>query len=158
MNDEVVKAFKDSTTSVFETMLGSEVTSGEATHNHQLAARGVSGIIGLTGSISGDVIICFDEKTAIAATAVLLGMEPDGLDGDVIDAVGELTNMIAGNAKGRLEKYDLSLALPTVITGTGHRIGFKSGIQPVSLPFISQWGNFSIELVLAEVKALQFGC
>ncbi len=150
MNQEVIDAFVDSTRSVFKTMLDSDITPGDAAPCKCVVARGVSGVIGLTGQIAGDVIICFDEPLAIRATGVMLGQVPAELDDEVVDAVGELTNMIAGSAKGRLEKYDLSLALPTVILGSGHRVVFISGIQLITIPFESDMGSFSIELGLKE--------
>lgn len=157
MNDEVIAAFRKSASGVFQMMLGLEVTSGEVKETDQLLARyDVSGIIGLTGGMSGDVIVSFDERVAILATGALLGEQPAELDNDVVDAVGELTNMIAGAAKGSLESYDMSLALPTVILGSGHRIGFKSGIRPISMPFASQWGDFSVDLGLTDVAAPSF--
>ena len=158
MNNEVIAAFQASTSDVFQTMLGKEITGGQPLTPQCLTNRGVSGMIGLTGKISGDVIVSFDQRIAIFATTTLLGQVPKGLDTDVVDAVGELTNMIAGSAKGKLEKYDMTLALPTVIMGDGHRIGFNSGVKPVSLPFTCEWGEFSIELGLTEVKVPSCVC
>ncbi|MGB7327769.1 MAG: chemotaxis protein CheX [Rubripirellula sp.] len=152
MNSDVIEAFMASTTAVFETILGVPVKSNQPSGDSPIVARGVSGIIGLTGVISGDIIVCFDESIAIKTTGIMLGSEPGELNDDVVDAVGELTNMIAGNAKGRLEKYNLSLALPTVILGSGHRIGFKSGIKPLSIHFDSELGSFSVELGLSEAS------
>jgi len=39
---------------------------------------------------------------------VLLGSEKDTVDEDVIDAIGELTNMVAGAAKSELEFLAMS--------------------------------------------------
>lgn len=145
----MVEAFQTATSTVFQTMLGMEITAGAVQRCNQMMARHeVSGIIGLSGPVAGDIIVSFEEKIAILATAAMLGSEPTELDADVVDAVGELTNMIAGSAKGQLGFCNLQLALPTVILGKGHRIGFKSGICPVSLPFTSQWGTFCLELAL----------
>ena len=154
MNREVIAAFRSSTASVFQTMLGIEVLGGDVEPTDKMLARhGVSGVIGLTGGMCGDVIVSFDDRVAMLATGALLGDSPTELNDDVVDAVGELTNMIAGAAKGALEQYNMSLALPTVIIGCGHRIGFRSGICPVTIPFQSEWGSFSIELGLTEVEA-----
>jgi len=154
MNDDVIKAFQKSTINVFQMMLGKQVTAGEIQRCDQMLVRHeVSGIIGLSGRMSGDVIVSFNERVAILATGALLGVEPTELDTDVVDAVGELTNMIAGSAKGMLEQYDMSLALPTVILGSGHRIGFKTGIDPISMPFESDWGTFCVEIGLTTVEA-----
>ena len=49
----------------------------------------------------------------------MLGMEIDKVDEDVKDAVGEVTNMIAGNVKTTLSETlgEMSLTIPLVITG-----------------------------------------
>ncbi|MEZ6086778.1 MAG: chemotaxis protein CheX [Pirellulaceae bacterium] len=151
MNEEIINAFQQSTECVFKTMLGLDVTHGPARQCDRMTARHpVSGIIGLSGEMSGDVIVSFEERVATLATAALLGEEPDGLNDDVVDAVGELTNMIAGGAKGTLGRGDMQLALPTVILGAGHRIGFSSGIRPISIEFQSSWGAFCIDIGLTE--------
>ncbi|WP_186775406.1 chemotaxis protein CheX [Rubripirellula tenax] len=151
----MIKAFQESTFDVFKTMLNVEVTSDDAVPSNQQIFCSVSGTIGLTGSIAGDVIVCLDESLAMHVTGAMLGQAYTEIDDDVIDAVGELTNMIAGSAKGRLEQYDLSLALPTVILGAGHRIGFRQGIMPMKIPFTCEWGTFSIKLGLVEAKTPQ---
>lgn len=140
-------------------MLGLEITPGEIQDRHSTIIRHeVSGIIGLSGALAGDVIVSFDEQVAIRATGVLLGQEPGELDNDVVDAVGELTNMIAGSAKGILESYNMRLALPTVILGKGHRVGFKSGVDPIAMPFESPWGTIHVEVGLVEVEAGVVAC
>jgi chemotaxis protein CheX len=154
VDDQVVEAFQKSTSTVFKTMLGMEITAGPVEQCDQMIVRHeVSGMISLSGTLAGDVIVSFDERVAILATGAMLGSEPTELDNDVVDAVGELTNMIAGSAKGSLELYKVQLALPTVVMGKGHRIGFKSGICPISLPFSSLWGTFHVELALTELEA-----
>jgi len=54
----------------------------------------------------------------LAATEALVSERYDEVNDDVIDTVGELTNMIAGNAKANFEQLEMSLALPTVIVGS----------------------------------------
>lgn len=154
MDTEIVDAFLQATTDVFSTMLKEAVVSGPVLQCDQmLASHDVSGIIGLSGGLSGDVIVSFDERVAILATAAMLGSEPAELDNDVVDAVGELTNMIAGAAKGILERHNMSIALPTVILGKGHRVGFKSGVVPLCINFESAWGSFSVKIGLSGVLA-----
>jgi len=64
----------------------------------------------------------------------------------IVDAIGELTNMIAGAAKAKLENLQLSLGLPTVILGRSTRIAFPSRATPISIPFRSDLGPLIIEV------------
>lgn len=153
MNQQLVEAFQLATSSVFETMLGMGVTAGPAEQSNRMVARyEVSGIISLSGPVAGDIVVSFQEKIAKLATGAMLGIEPTELDADVVDGVGELTNMIGGSAKSRLGLSNLQLALPTVIMGKGHCIGFKAGINPISLPFECDWGKFCLELALTDFE------
>ena len=91
---------------------------------------------------------------AVAATEALLGEKPGSINEEVIDAVGELTNMIAGSAKSQLEQFEMSLSLPTVITGRNHTIAFGSGVKPIYIGFGCEWGPLSIEVGLAEQETV----
>jgi chemotaxis protein CheX len=111
----------------------------------------VTGVIGLSGKASGTVVVSLDRDVAISATERMLGQRPETIDDDVIDAVGEMTNMIAGKAKAGLEQFEMKLALPTVITGKNHVIRFGSTAQTICIPYTCQWGNISVEVGLAEM-------
>jgi chemotaxis protein CheX len=71
---------------------------------------------------------------------------------DVIDAVGELTNMVAGAAKAKLEEYELSVSLPTVITGQDHDVRFPSDVTPICVPFATKWGAVTLEVGFSPVR------
>ena len=110
----------------------------------------VTGIIGLSGKASGDIVISFEKQLALTATEELVGDKFDVINDEVIDTVGELTNRIAGNAKSSMEELELTLALPTVIVGKNHAIRFPSKVKPLSIPFESDWRKFNIEVGLVE--------
>lgn len=71
------------------------------------------------------------------------------VNSEVIDVVGELTNMISGNAKERLAIEGLSLGLPTVVAGSNMIVAFESGLNISQLAFESQQGAMSIMLACA---------
>ena len=85
------------------------------------------------------------------AASHMLMMEAKEVDDDVLDAVGELTNIVAGGAKAELEEYQLAVSLPSVITGRNHEVHFPSNVQPICIPFDTDWGEMSLEVGLAEV-------
>ena len=85
-------------------------------------------------------------------TEIMLQERPPELNGDVVDAVGELANIIAGGAKAQLEHLELSVTLPTVITGKSHCIEFPTRVTPICIPFDSQWGPITIEVGLSEPR------
>ncbi len=86
----------------------------------------VSGVIGLSGKAQGTVVLGLSREAALGAAEVLLQERPPEINGDVTDAIGELVNIIAGSAKAKLEHLELSVSLPTVITGKCHCVEFPT--------------------------------
>ena len=151
MNVEFINPFVEAAVAVFSTMLGCEVQRvGLSLADSNSPEFDITGVIGLSGKASGDVVISFQNEVAMSATEAMLGETITQVDDSVVDTVGELTNMIAGHAKAALEKYDMRLALPTVITGTNHSIRFSSKVKPIHIPFECVWGKFSIRVALTE--------
>jgi chemotaxis protein CheX len=151
MRAEYINPFIEATVGVFKTMLSCDVSRTGLTLNDTFCPQfDITGIIGLSGKAHGDVVISFQRDVALCATEALLGTKYREINADVVDTVGELTNMIAGNAKTGLAELEMSLALPTVIVGKNHSIRFPSKVKPLSLPFESEWGNFNIEVGLIE--------
>ena len=115
----------------------------------------VSGIIGLTGEARGAVVISMREDLAIRLTSILTGTEHKGLDADVVDAVGEIINIIAGNSKQELEEsFKLIISLPTIVKGKEHCINWPSGqARVICIPFtISDKDSFNLAVALEEVS------
>src|SRR5215468_5968943 len=118
MQVELLNPFLSATTDVFRSMLGCEPSRGTPSlkrcHSPQYE---VSGLIGLSGQRQGMVVISLGRQTAIKATKIMLDECADNINEQVIDAVGELANMIAGAAKAQLSQFQLSVGLPSVICG-----------------------------------------
>lgn len=151
MKAEYINPFISAAVDVFATMMQCDLTRGKLIiGNGAQPTMDISGIIGLSGRASGTVVLSVDRAVAISATEVLLGQRFTSINGDVIDAVGELTNMVAGRAKARLEHLAMTLALPTVITGKNHVISFGSATQTLAIPFTCEWGGVILEVGLVE--------
>ncbi len=106
----------------------------------------ISGIIGLSGKVVGTVVLTVSDEVALKSASAMLMMELEQINDDVMDAVGELTNMVAGNAKAKLEEYQLSLSLPNVIRGKDSEIHFPPQAQPITIPFDCDWGPLALEV------------
>ena len=154
MRVEYINPFITATTNVFETMVNCKLTRGKIrVLNGESPIHPISGIIGLSGKAVGTVVLSLSEGVALKAAAALLMMEVTEINDDVIDAVGELANMVAGGAKSKLDEYELSISLPSVITGAGHEVRFPSNVTPICVPFECDWGSLTIEVGLIEVAA-----
>ena len=156
MDASYINAFINALAETFDTMLGCEVQRGKLEIG---VARyrdfEISGVIGLSGTAIGTVVVSLSREVALQATSALLLMEATEINADVIDAVGELANMVAGPAKAKLEKYRLQISLPSVVTGKGHQVSFPSNVSPITVPFTTSWGPIVLTVGLAAVPQFQ---
>lgn len=140
-----------STREVFEMMLGCTPTrtglmlKGENSPRHE-----VSAVIGVTGKIVGTIIFRVSERVACEVLHRLVGQTATSVNREVCDAVGELTNMIAGAAKAQLAHLKLAIGLPNIVSGSDHELHYPSNVKPFCILFDSELGPFMIEVGFAE--------
>ena len=110
----------------------------------------ISGIIGLSGEVSGAVAISLRDITSFKVTSILTGSEHTSIDADVTDAVGEIINIIAGNVKKNFEEeLRIKISLPSIVKGKAHSIVWPSEkTRIICIPF-SIFGDQEICLSVA---------
>ena len=116
----------------------------------------ISAVIGLTGEARGAVVISMKDDLAMRLTGILTGKVHKVLYDEVVDAVGELINIIAGNVKQELEdSFRLVISLPTIVTGKGHSIAWPEGqARVICIPFsISENESFILSIALETTKS-----
>jgi chemotaxis protein CheX len=155
MQVEFINPFVSATQNVFKTMLNCDLARGPLRLQHEhTPMHDVSGLIGMSGKCRGMVVVSLSRHTALSATEALLGARPEDLNHDVVDAIGELTNMIAGAAKTQLEAYQLTIGLPTVICGKAQAVAFPSQAPPIVIPFESEIGSVCVQVGLVATPAV----
>lgn len=145
--EDFTTPFIESTTSIFSKMLGWNVELGTSKKSNRFQSNhDISGIIGFSGALRGTIVIGLDQEFAFAAAEAFFGGKPTTVDAEVLDMVGELANMIGGNAKERMTITGVNLGLPTVICGKGHKVSFDPGAQVELLPFSCPHGPLTVEV------------
>jgi chemotaxis protein CheX len=106
-------------------------------NNNEESNWDISGIIGLSGEASGAVAISLRDVVAFQITDILTGAEHKTFDADVIDAVGEIINIIAGNVKKEFQaSLRTQISLPSIVKGRGHTIIWPSDkTRIICIPF-----------------------
>lgn len=105
---------------VFELMLGSKLSpliGAEATNLN------VTAMVGLAGQLCGVLSVRCSGKAAALMASKMLGVDLDKVGaGEVSDALGEVSNMVAGNFKNKIAGLaeGCMLSPPTVITGSDY--------------------------------------
>lgn len=154
MDVKYMNPFIIATQVVFKTMLGIEVKMGKPVLKQTRQTNGdVTGIMGLAGDQRGTLCISFRKEGALHVYNTLMGDGCEEINADVIDAIGELTNIISGQARKEFEKSNINLkaAIPMVVVGNEVEMNFITTLPIVSLPFY-----FSVNGGKEEVMYLDF--
>jgi chemotaxis protein CheX len=109
------------TREVFELMLGCQLTEPAAPDEGVLD---VTSMVGLAGQLCGVVSFRCNLKAATLMTSKMLGVAVDEAGPEVSDALGEISNMVAGNFKNKIAGLGdgCMLSPPTVITGSNYNL------------------------------------
>jgi len=153
MKAAYVNPFITSTSEVFKTMVGIEPERGELyVKSDEKLPYDISGVIGLAGQASGFVVISMSEKLAFKVLESFLGEKKTEMDDDVMDAIGEILNMIAGGAKQIFSKNGIrfKISIPNVIVGKNHVVGRQKNVQCLGMRFLVGDDSFVIEVSLNE--------
>ena len=147
-----VTAFIAATQNVFQTMLRQEVSFGKPVPGRLPNLESdISGIIGMTGDVVGTVVLSLPTDCAGKIVESFVGSALDPKSDDFADAIGELVNMISGNAKAKFEGLDVRISCPSVVIGKGHSVQQPSDAVSMSIPCESSCGGFSVDVSIKKV-------
>lgn len=119
-------------------------------HDDPMLMGDVSGIITLGSEVfTGTLAISFPETLFLHLANQMLGEKHESVNEGIIDLVGELANMILGQAKLELTSlgFALKTALPSCVWGKDHQIKHFGGGKCVVLPFETKHGIFYTEVM-----------
>ena len=154
MDVRYINPFVSAVQHVFKTMLDLGIFVSKATiRGKDQPASAVSAVIGLSGPVTGTVALCFSKQVAVRVASAFTGKslsiyEPD----ELADALGELANMVAGQAKVKLPPSGITVSLPYVIVGGQHRVVERPLSPILLLPCDSALGRFSVEVTMVTSK------
>lgn len=153
MGRSIVKA----TTDVFRTMMNLRLTPGEVTiEKAQMRKAEVIGSIGVAGFLTGSISVFLPKAIAQKAAAAMLMLDaPDQLaDEELVDAIGELTNMIGGGIKTELfQKAPLfDISVPSVYVGEDLQRRTVSDDLCFLVPFTVGGESFAVEFLMVTRK------
>lgn len=154
MDITILNAFIDATLKVLSTMAGTECKKQKIfVRGSDQISGDVSALVAINGKLqTGSMAISFEEKCFLGVMSQMLGEEVTQLTPDVVDGAGELCNQIFGITKKNLNEQgmDIQPAIPSVITGPGHRIKHMSQGPILAVRFDTAAGSFVIEAILQK--------
>ncbi len=150
LDKTLINSFIEGVTKTLKTMANTDLTYGKPFVENKFAPRGeVAGVVGMVSNqYKATLTLSFPKPAILQILENMLGEKYDDITAEVFDAVGELTNMIYGSAKGTLNDlgYNFEMAIPTVIKGQFIMLQHSKSATLV-IPFkLSETTEFYIEI------------
>jgi len=149
--DDLLAELIGSTRDVFEKMVFKELRSGTPIQGEAPRPRSnVVGTVAFAGERCGIVAFYSTTETAKAITGAMLGMSPAEVNGEMPDAIGEVTNMIAGTFRTRMAAFGQpwAISIPTVTIGSDFYTKYCSDVRRAICPFAIDDDEIFVELIL----------
>ena len=151
---EISNKVIDATVEIFSTMLMMDIVPGEPVPREDLPFESsVTGMIGMAGLYKGVLAMHMPNQVAMKITGNFLGMDVEEVNEDVLDAIGELANMLGGSVKSILSEKgkDIELSMPSTIAGEKYDFQIRENADLLVVPFkVDEENQFLVELQLME--------
>jgi chemotaxis protein CheX len=133
---------------VFATMIQLPVVPGKQFFKKEKRpTTEVVSTITLSGPVTGFVCLGLSKNLAFVLASRLLDCQIGEANAECIDAIGELTNMIAGNAKSEFPDEGIAISVPAVIFGASSAV-FPFTVPVISIPFQTQGEELLVDMGL----------
>jgi chemotaxis protein CheX len=156
MHERLVSEICLATESVLSTMMGLASTAGTANPESPGPGPigGVSAMVGIVGPWAGAGVVSCNERMACKLAGAMLLSEYDTVNEDVLDALGEVANMIIGNVKTNLEPDlgTLALGVPTVTFGKDFATRSTMKQAWTMVPFYCDGEKLIVQVLLAQTS------
>lgn len=152
--EDVGQAIIHAAVEVFSTMLEIDIVAGEPTVSkaeHE-SHSDVVALLGLTGEWSGSGQISIEGAFACLIASRMLMSDYDSVDGDVLDVIAEIANMVVGNVKNMLEEKlgPMGLSTPSIVFGGSFETRVAGSPPRVTVPFVCSEGSLSVRIALTR--------
>jgi chemotaxis protein CheX len=154
MRDQLREPFVAAVSAALGEMAGVEaVARADDPKEHAELSGGISAVVELQSEVVGPLILRFPAATATALTARILAGVTDAVDSGLVrDCVGEIANVVAGQAKAMLAgtAYHFVFAVPRVVDDGVTEPAPGRGRGILGITFDSELGVFTLLLALSE--------
>jgi len=113
----------------------------------------ISGILEIRGDLNGSAVISFSEKCILGIVSAMFGEDMTEINEEIIDAVGEISNMIAGHVTTKIAELDKKVKVKFVKVSIGADQDIehiKEGSHIIVLPFRTTKGKMVIEVCYGD--------
>ena len=152
MKAEYVNAFYKATVDVFRMMIDIEVEQGQISITEGLiSSRDANVILGVTGDLRGSILFSFPKDMTLEMVYIMSSMRMEEIDNFVSSALGEVANIIGGNALSNLAaaNYTCDIVPPQILIGNYQSVSMANE-KALRIPLMTNIGEFDITIYLKE--------
>ena len=152
MKQEYVNPFLTPAQMVWQKEFGCplKVKNAEAV-SHQYTTDDITAIIGISGKLEGNVLYGFSQGVVKEIVKRMVGEDFDARDPMSLSALGEIANVITGNAATQLAAsgYPCDISPPVILEPVGATL--TSGLsKQIQVTFESEMGLLRVRIGLGE--------
>lgn len=117
----------------------------EQLHNHRWE---VTGLIAITGGTTGIIALRMHHILVekLLDKSGLNVSSPEERHELLNSLVGEVINIICGNALLEVKGYKINISVPVIVQGENHRIAWPTIAPVVGIPFRTNQGDFEVDV------------
>jgi chemotaxis protein CheX len=152
ISTEILAYLVSATEEVFEMMVFQTIEPSPAIGaNSERPPSNVIATVSFAGHRRGFVAFHSSLAAARGITGAMLGMEADTVTSEMPDAIGEVTNMIAGTFRNKLAAVEpaSAIAVPTVTIGSDFSTFCPGHASRAFCPFAFDGQRIFVELMLS---------
>lgn len=157
-NRKIINPFVSAASDVLISLLNEEpggLDVEETNEKMDLDAKDLIIVIGVSGDVQGRVTLKMTQDDALRLASVMIKKEMSAFDEMVRSALGEMANMITGNATISLEEngFQSDITPPSLILGRDVFISPVKGAKMLTIVFKTKLGKIEVILGLKERDA-----
>ncbi|MCD4826049.1 MAG: chemotaxis protein CheX [Phycisphaerae bacterium] len=149
-------AVRDAVKEILQTACASQATECEDPGSEVLADGVIIAVIAVMGDVEWSIFLGLPKSTAETMAQAFCGFEIPYDSEDMGDAIGEVTNVLAGNVKQVLDKrgVKVEISLPSVMRVQGLEVLKGRGSSSTKTCFGSQLGTFWTGVVAGKSSGI----
>lgn len=152
MKAEYINPFYSAIQDVFHLMFDLNVEKNDLqVTKDMIPTKDLSVLIGVTGDLQGTILFSFPNNMGLQLVEIMSGMKLDKIDTFVSSALGEVANIIGGNALTSLSSKDYicNITPPRIFVGQ-HETFASEEEQSLVISLGTDIGDFDINIFLAK--------
>ncbi len=154
MKVEYINPILEATINLFDKTFGIVPEAGKPFILERSTAHrwDVSGVMVLTGKVIGVVVIRLTRHLSVKLLQrACIEFETDDEREELTNGlVGELINVISGNAATQLSDFNIKVSVPFVVQGMNHSVMWPERVPIIGIPFNTPYGPFLVNISLME--------